>query len=26
MSYEVSDGLSSHRSATRTGAKLFIVD
>jgi hypothetical protein len=26
MSYQVSDGLSSHRSATRTGARLFIVD
>ena len=26
MSYEVSDGRSSHRSATTTGAKLFIVD
>jgi hypothetical protein len=26
MSYEVSNGASSHRSATTTGAKLFIVD
>jgi uncharacterized cupin superfamily protein len=26
MSYEVSDGRSSHRSATKTGAKLFVVD
>jgi uncharacterized cupin superfamily protein len=26
MSYEVADGRSSHRSATATGAKLFIVD
>jgi hypothetical protein len=26
MSYEVSNGRSSHRSATATGAKLFIVD
>lgn len=26
MSYEVSDGLSSHRSSTRSGAKLLIVD
>ncbi|MDD2772860.1 MAG: DHCW motif cupin fold protein [Elusimicrobiales bacterium] len=26
MSYQVSDGASSHRSSTRTGAKLFIVD
>jgi hypothetical protein len=26
MSYQVSDGLSSHRSSTKTGAKLFIVD
>jgi hypothetical protein len=26
MSYEVSNGASSHRSATATGAKLFIVD
>ena len=26
MSYEVSDGRSSHRSGTKTGAKLFIVD
>ena len=26
MSYEVADGQSSHRSSTRTGAKLFIVD
>jgi quercetin dioxygenase-like cupin family protein len=26
MSYEVSDGRSLHRSATKTGAKLFIVD
>ena len=26
MSYEVADGRSSHRSATTTGAKLFIVD
>jgi quercetin dioxygenase-like cupin family protein len=26
MSYEVSDGRSSHRSATKTGARLFIVD
>ena len=25
-SYEVSDTLSSHRSSTKTGAKLFIVD
>jgi hypothetical protein len=26
MSYEVSDGRSSHRSRTAAGAKLFIVD
>lgn len=26
MSYQVSDGASSHRSTTATGAKLFIVD
>jgi hypothetical protein len=26
MSYQVSDGLSRHRSTTTTGAKLFIVD
>ena len=26
MSYEVSDGMSSHRSFTETGAKLFIID
>src|SRR5260370_24572154 len=26
MSYEVSNGRSSHRSATATGAKLFIVN
>lgn len=26
MSYQVSDGWSSHRSSTKTGAKLFIVD
>jgi hypothetical protein len=26
MSYEVSNGASSHRSRTATGAKLFIVD
>lgn len=26
MSYQVSDGASSHRSATTTGARLFIVD
>jgi len=26
MSYEVSDGRSSHRSRTKTGAKLFVVD
>ncbi|MBL7849882.1 MAG: DHCW motif cupin fold protein [Cyclobacteriaceae bacterium] len=26
MSYQVSDGLSRHRSTTNTGAKLFIVD
>jgi hypothetical protein len=26
MSYQVSDEVSSHRSFTRTGAKLFIVD
>jgi len=26
MSYEVSDHRSSHRSSTKTGAKLFIVD
>lgn len=26
MSYEVSDALSSHRSASKTGAKLFVVD
>lgn len=26
MSYQVSDTLSSHRSSTKTGAKLFIVD
>lgn len=26
MSYEVSDGLSNHRTSTSTGAKLLIVD
>lgn len=26
QSYQVADGESSHRSATKTGAKLFIVD
>jgi quercetin dioxygenase-like cupin family protein len=26
MSYEVADGAAPHRSATRTGAKLFVVD
>jgi quercetin dioxygenase-like cupin family protein len=26
MSYQVADNAESHRSATRTGAKLFIVD
>lgn len=26
MSYQVTDTLSSHRSRTKTGAKLFIVD
>ncbi|HTA82880.1 MAG TPA: DHCW motif cupin fold protein [Bacteroidia bacterium] len=26
MSYQVSDGLSSHKTYTKTGAKLFIVD
>lgn len=26
MSYEVSDNMSSHRSFTDTGAKLFIID
>lgn len=26
MSYQVTDGASSHRSSTTTGAKLFIVD
>ncbi len=26
MSYQVSNTLSSHRSSTKTGAKLFIVD
>ena len=26
MSYQVADGASSHRSVTKTGAKLFIVD
>jgi hypothetical protein len=26
MSYEVSDNMSSHKSFTETGAKLFIVD
>ena len=26
MSYQVSDGASSHRSRTATGARLFIVD
>jgi hypothetical protein len=26
MSYEVADGAAPHRSQTRTGAKLFIVD
>ena len=26
MSYQVADGAEAHRSATRTGAKLFIVD
>jgi hypothetical protein len=26
MSYEVSDNMSSHRTFTETGAKLFIVD
>jgi quercetin dioxygenase-like cupin family protein len=25
-SYQVADGESSHRSSTKTGAKLFIVD
>ncbi|MDP3256147.1 MAG: DHCW motif cupin fold protein [Bosea sp. (in: a-proteobacteria)] len=26
MSYQVADGAEAHRSRTRTGAKLFIVD
>lgn len=26
MSYQVSDNMSSHRSSTQNGAKLFIVD
>ncbi len=26
MSYQVSDGLSSHRTSSKTGVKLFIVD
>lgn len=26
MSYEVADGAAPHRSTTRTGAKLFVVD
>jgi quercetin dioxygenase-like cupin family protein len=26
QSYQVADGVSSHRSSTRMGAKLFIVD
>ncbi|MGI6603781.1 MAG: hypothetical protein GX062_03510 [Firmicutes bacterium] len=26
MSYQVAEGMSSHRSRTETGAKLFIVD
>jgi len=26
QSYQVADGISPHRSSTRTGAKLFIVD
>jgi hypothetical protein len=26
MSYQVSDGLSSHRSTTKNGATLFIID
>lgn len=26
MSYQVADGAEPHRSATRTGARLFIVD
>jgi hypothetical protein len=26
MSYEVADGAAPHRSSTRTGAKLFVVD
>ncbi|HEU5290968.1 MAG TPA: DHCW motif cupin fold protein [Cyclobacteriaceae bacterium] len=26
MSYQVSDDVSAHRSSTKTGAKLFIVD
>jgi len=26
MSYQVADGANPHRSYTRTGAKLFIVD
>ncbi len=26
QSYEVSDGPNAHRSATKTGARLFIVD
>ena len=26
MSYQVADGAESHRSSTRTGARLFIVD
>lgn len=26
MSYQVADNAEAHRSATRTGAKLFIVD
>lgn len=26
MSYEVSDGLSSHRTSSKNGVKLFVVD
>lgn len=26
MSYQVSDGLSSHRTSSKNGVKLFIVD
>jgi hypothetical protein len=26
MSYQVADGAEPHRSSTRTGARLFIVD